>query len=160
MGKSWSLHVPPIWSFPFYGSFPLNHDYGRKYEKILSLKLTVRSWNWAIPKGKDHRLQPSMASGAMLIGILISWVYKPLLLGWFSHPIWKCHGSWSTRSHIWKSCHSEELRISPGSLATSPALLQKAMSNPQCHHPTMSQVEQPWKEWHEVHERCHFFGAK
>ena len=47
--------------------------------------------------------------------------------------------------------HSEEQRISPGSLATSPALLQKAMSNPQqCHQRTMPQVEQPKKKWHEV----------
>lgn len=43
--------------------------------------------------------------------------------------------------------HSEEQRISPGSLATSPALLQKAMSNPQqCHQRTMPQVEQPKKK--------------
>ena len=33
----------------------------------------------------------------------LSWVYKPLLLGWWVYPIlYGSNGSWSTRSHTWR----------------------------------------------------------
>ncbi len=33
----------------------------------------------------------------------LSWVYKPLLLGWWVYPLlYGSNGSWSTRSHTWR----------------------------------------------------------